>query len=176
MSNNAAKHSPADCQLIDNMSTRQLMDFRDPNSDASAAPTRCTEGENGGCKDTRIPSVSSASNDVDSLNIEKFHQCLTFRSQNPVPDAPAYTVSARTHPAIVCSVVVDHYKTCPHDIVSGFLHDTGVPHLEANISFKGTQEGMDVWERVIWYKDVTVARIYGCGTESPSAPIGPEAP
>ncbi|KAJ7663846.1 hypothetical protein DFH06DRAFT_1188661 [Mycena polygramma] len=61
-------------------------------------------------------------------------------------------------------------------LVSGFLHDTGVPHLEADISFKGTQEGMDVWEGVIWYKDVTVARIYGCGTESPSAPIGPEAP
>ncbi|KAJ7608530.1 hypothetical protein DFH06DRAFT_1346845 [Mycena polygramma] len=51
-----------------------------------------------------------------------------------------------------CSVVVDHHKTCPLDI-----------------------EGMDDWEAEIWYKDVTVARIYGCGTKSPSALIGPDA-
>ncbi|KAJ7606358.1 hypothetical protein DFH06DRAFT_1150053 [Mycena polygramma] len=80
---------------------------------------------------------------------------------------PAYAVLAPTHPAIVCSVVVDHYKTSPLDVVSGVLHDTGVPHLAADISFKRVQEGMDDWEAVIWYKGTPHASMFA----APSAPI-----
>ncbi|KAJ7677046.1 hypothetical protein DFH06DRAFT_1122312 [Mycena polygramma] len=121
MSDNDAKHAPADRQrVIDIVSARQLVH-----------------------------------SDAQSTEVENYQGTVTAIVQLFL--RPAYAVLGPTHPAIVCSVVVDHYKTSPLDVVSGVLHDTGVPHLAADIGFKRVQEGMDDREAVIWYKGTPVS-------------------
>ncbi|KAJ7663066.1 hypothetical protein DFH06DRAFT_1128408 [Mycena polygramma] len=154
---------------------------------ASLCSQADTDGENNGERDVLMQYTMSEVHDyqgyiraappngLDCLNIDKFHRYLAYRSENTVPDAPPYTILARTRFAVLGSISISHATsraTFPVDTISSFLDDARVPHLEADINFRCTHGDGNEWEAVISYRHFIVARIYGCALseESPCCP------